>query len=61
MAGKRIDMFGHDKMKKKGYHIWPKEMKPHPVGKRHKGAPKGAKHWNKSEFMLGNSKYKEGK
>lgn len=33
MAGKRVDMFGHDK---KGYHTWPDNDKPHPVGKRHK-------------------------
>ena len=47
-------------MKNKKQHMWPFEGKAHPVGKRHKEAPKGSSHWNKSEFMLSNNKYKEG-
>jgi len=46
---------------KKGFHIWPFSGKPHPVGQRHRKAPKGSSHWNKSEWSIGNTKYKEGK
>ena len=39
MAGKRLDLFKHDKKDslrpKEAYHIWPYEGTPHPVLERH--------------------------
>ena len=42
MAGKRLDLFNHDKKarSKGAYHIWPSEGTPHPVKERHKGKGK---------------------
>jgi len=31
------------------------------VGEKHKKAPKGSKHWRKSEWVVASNKYKEGK
>ena len=45
----------------KGYHTWPDNPNPHPVGQKHEKAPKGSKHWQKSEWQIANTKYKEGK
>jgi len=42
-------------------HIWPFKGTPHPVGEKHKSAPKGSTHWNKKEIAIANNKYKEGK
>jgi hypothetical protein len=44
----------------KKMHIWPFKGTPHSVNEKHTKAPKGATHWNKSEFILANNKYKEG-
>jgi len=45
----------------KKMHIWPYEGTPHPVGKKHKKAPEGSKHWEGTEFVVGNEKLKQGK
>ena len=42
-------------------HIWPFEGTPHPVGKRHEEAPVGNTHWEGSEFVIADNKYKQGK
>ncbi len=45
----------------KKMHIWPHEGTPHPVGKRHKKAPKGSSHWKNTEIVVASNKYKQGK
>ena len=42
-------------------HIWPFEGTAHPVGKAHKNAPEGSKHWQDSEFVIADNKYEQGK
>lgn len=44
----------------KRMHIWPVKGTPHPVGEKHKEAPKGSTHWEDSDFIIANNKYKEG-
>ena len=41
-------------------HIWPFKGTPHPVGEKHKDAPKGSTHWKDSEISISDNKYKEG-